>query len=75
MLHQPAVTSVILGAKRPEQLAENLAATAVQLSGDELATLDAVSRLPSEYPGWMLARQGDQRRRQLAEAQRPIATS
>ena len=68
VLHQPAVTSVILGAKRPEQLAENLAATAVQLSGDELATLDAVSRLPSEYPGWMLARQGELRRRQIAEA-------
>ena len=68
VLHQPAVTSVILGAKRPEQLAENLAATAVQLSGDELATLDAVSRLPSEYPGWMLARQGELRRRQIAES-------
>ena len=68
VLHQPAVTSVILGAKRPEQLAENLAATAVQLSRDELATLDAVSRLPSEYPGWMLARQGELRRRQIAES-------
>ncbi|MEO5771349.1 MAG: aldo/keto reductase, partial [Burkholderiaceae bacterium] len=69
VLHQPAVTSVILGAKRPEQLAENLAATAVQLREDELAALDAVSRLPSEYPAWMLTRQGEQRRRQIAEAQ------
>jgi len=68
VLHQPAVTSVILGAKRPEQLAENLAATAVQLSEDELAALDAVSRLPSEYPAWMLTRQGEQRRRQIAES-------
>ena len=69
VLHQPAVTSVILGAKRPEQLAENLAATAVQLREDERAALDAVSRLPSEYPAWMLTRQGEQRRRQIAEAQ------
>jgi aryl-alcohol dehydrogenase-like predicted oxidoreductase len=34
LLHQPQVTSVIVGAKRPEQLADNLAATQVQLSAD-----------------------------------------
>ena len=71
VLHQPAVTSVILGAKRPEQLAENLAAADVQLTDDERAALDAVSRLPAEYPAWMLTRQGEQRWRQIAEAQRP----
>jgi hypothetical protein len=27
-----------------------------------------VSRLPAEYPGWMLARQGDPRRDQLAQS-------
>src|SRR5436305_1399288 len=54
LLHQPAVTSVIVGAKKPEQLADNIAATHVKLSGDELAKLDEVSRLPAEYPGWML---------------------
>ena len=70
VLHQPGVTSVILGARRPEQLAENLAATAVQLTADELAALDAVSRLPPEYPGWMLTRQGESRHRQIAEARR-----
>lgn len=62
LLHQSAVTSVIIGAKRPEQLTDNLAATAVELSEDELQALDAVSRLPSEYPGWMLERQGEYRR-------------
>ena len=51
LLHQPQVTSVIIGAKRPEQLAENLAATQVALSDSELAALDEVSRLPAEYPG------------------------
>jgi aryl-alcohol dehydrogenase-like predicted oxidoreductase len=70
LLHQPQVTSVIVGAKRPEQLADNLAATAVALSAAELATLGDVSRLPAEYPGWMFERQGEVRRKQLAEARR-----
>ena len=69
LLHQPVVTSVIVGAKRIEQLDDNIAATSVQLSGDELAALDAVSALPAEYPGWMLDRQGEARRVQL-QAQR-----
>ncbi len=37
LLHQPQVTSVIIGAKRPEQLADNLAATQLTLSAAELA--------------------------------------
>jgi aryl-alcohol dehydrogenase-like predicted oxidoreductase len=70
LLHQPQVTSVIVGAKRPEQLADNLAAVQVDLSADELQTLDAVSRLPAEYPGWMFERQGEARRKQLQESER-----
>ena len=66
LLHQPAVTSVIIGAKRPDQLADNLAATQVTLSDDERRRLDEVSRLPAEYPGWMFERQGAYRRQQLA---------
>ena len=62
LLHQPAVSSVIIGAKRAEQLADNLAATSIAL-----ARLDAVSALPREYPGWMLERQGEYRRDQLAQ--------
>jgi aryl-alcohol dehydrogenase-like predicted oxidoreductase len=65
LLHQPAVSTVIVGAKRNDQLDDNIAATRVVLSADELATLDAVSALPSEYPGWMLERQGEYRRGQL----------
>ena len=61
LLHQPQVSSVIVGAKRPEQLADNLAATQVALSAADLAALDAVSRLPAEYPGWMFERQGGER--------------
>jgi aryl-alcohol dehydrogenase-like predicted oxidoreductase len=68
LLHQPQVTSVIVGAKRPEQLADNLASTKVSLSADELRALDEVSRLPAEYPGWMFERQGDYRRKQVLDA-------
>jgi len=39
----------------------------VTLSSDELAKLDQVSTLPAEYPGWMLERQGEGRRKQLDE--------
>ncbi|HEV3428795.1 MAG TPA: aldo/keto reductase, partial [Paraburkholderia sp.] len=70
LLHQRAVTTVIVGAKRVDQLDDNIAATKVKLSSEELAILDDVSGLPAEYPGWMLARQGDARLEQLRQSQR-----
>jgi len=57
LLHQPVVTSVIIGAKRPEQLQDNLKAVDLKLTADELAQLEAVSKLSPEYPGWMIERQ------------------
>ena len=57
LLHQPVVTSVIIGAKTPEQLADNLAASDVTLSDADLDRLQKVSELPAEYPGWMIAQQ------------------
>lgn len=68
LLHQKAVTSVIVGAKRVEQLRDNIAASALVLSAEELAALDAVSALPPEYPGWMLTRQGGGQQTLLREA-------
>jgi aryl-alcohol dehydrogenase-like predicted oxidoreductase len=68
LLHQEVVTTIIVGAKRIDQLDDNLAATRIELTADELARLDAVSRLPAEYPGWMLERQGEARRKQLQAA-------
>jgi aryl-alcohol dehydrogenase-like predicted oxidoreductase len=65
LLHQSVVTSVIVGAKRKDQLDDNIASTKVVLSEDELATLAQVSALRHEYPGWMLDRQGEYRRRLL----------
>lgn len=61
VLHQPGVTSIIIGARTQEQLSQNLKATEVSLSPDELAQLNEVSRLPNEYPAWMLARQAEDR--------------
>jgi aryl-alcohol dehydrogenase-like predicted oxidoreductase len=61
LLHQDGVTSVIIGAKRMEQLEDNLASTEVELTEDELDRLDEVSALAPEYPGWMLHRQSQDR--------------
>ena len=61
VLHKPFVTSVIIGAKNTDQLKDNLAAVKVRLSADEMHTLDEVSKLPPEYPGWMIERQGSER--------------
>lgn len=46
LLAQPHVTSVIIGAKRIDQLEDNLGAVNVVLTDDELARLEAVSALP-----------------------------
>jgi aryl-alcohol dehydrogenase-like predicted oxidoreductase len=61
LLHKPAVTTVIIGAKTIEQLDDNIAATTVKLTAEEMATLDKVSALPPEYPGWMIERQNASR--------------
>ena len=61
LLSRPQVSTVIVGAKTPEQLEDNLGATKLELSAEELAVLDQVSALPAEYPGWMLARQAESR--------------
>ncbi|RKH15039.1 aldo/keto reductase [Corallococcus sp. AB030] len=61
LLHQPHVTTVILGAKTQAQLEDNLAASELRLGAEQLAKLDAVSKLPPEYPGWMVERQNADR--------------
>jgi aryl-alcohol dehydrogenase-like predicted oxidoreductase len=54
MLSKPFVTSIIIGAKNKDQLLDNLAATEVKLSAEQLKLLDEASALPAEYPGWMV---------------------
>jgi aryl-alcohol dehydrogenase-like predicted oxidoreductase len=53
-LTKPFVTSIIIGAKRVDQLADNLAAADLRLSSEQLKQLDEASALPLEYPGWMV---------------------
>jgi len=65
LLGKPVVTSVIIGAKRLDQLEDNLAASDLGLSGDEIARLDEVSALSPEYPGWMLPFQNANRLEQV----------
>lgn len=64
LLHQPVVSSVLIGAKRLDQLEDNLQASEIALTADELAAIDAVSRPAPIYPGWMFGVQ----ERMLADA-------
>jgi aryl-alcohol dehydrogenase-like predicted oxidoreductase len=70
LLHQQVVTSVIIGAKRLDQLDDNIAATDVVLTAAELERLATVSALQAEYPQWMFERQGEARAKQLAQSRR-----
>lgn len=54
VLNQPVVSSVIIGATKIHQLADNLKAIEVVFTAEELAQLNEVSKLPSEYPGGVL---------------------
>jgi aryl-alcohol dehydrogenase-like predicted oxidoreductase len=47
---KPEVSSVIVGASRPEQLADNLAAADLSLTEEEVAALDAIDAPPPLYP-------------------------
>jgi aryl-alcohol dehydrogenase-like predicted oxidoreductase len=61
LMSKPFVSSVIIGARSMDQLRDNIAASRVKLTEDEIKGLDEVSQLPQEYPGWMLAFQGESR--------------
>ncbi|MCA1660749.1 MAG: aldo/keto reductase [Novosphingobium sp.] len=67
LLYQPVVSTVIVGARRADQLADNLKACEVELSAAELAELDGLSALPREYPGWMLGFQSGYRSGLISE--------
>jgi aryl-alcohol dehydrogenase-like predicted oxidoreductase len=52
LIAKPAVTSVIVGARTEEQLADDLASAELELTEDEMSRLDAVSSEPLRYPYW-----------------------
>jgi aryl-alcohol dehydrogenase-like predicted oxidoreductase len=60
-LGKPGVTSVIVGARTEEQLADNLAAADIVLGDEERARLDEVSALPLLYPYWHQAKTASDR--------------
>ncbi len=64
ILAKPFVTSVIIGAKRVEQLDQNLNAVSLRLDAEDMGMLDEISALDAEYPGWMMPRQNAARRPQ-----------
>ncbi len=61
LLQQKVVSTVIIGAKTPAQLEDNLKAVNVHFNLEELNKLDEISKMPSEYPGWMIGRQSADR--------------
>jgi aryl-alcohol dehydrogenase-like predicted oxidoreductase len=71
LLYQPVVSTVIVGAKRANQLADNIASTEVELEAAELDRLGELSALPREYPGWMFAMQGGYSAGKVSERRKP----
>jgi aryl-alcohol dehydrogenase-like predicted oxidoreductase len=67
-LTRPFVTSIILGAKKKDQLVDNLAAAELRLASEHVALLDEASALPQEYPGWMVEFQNSRDPRGVAKA-------
>lgn len=58
LLRQPAVSSVILGVRTLAQLEENLVASQIELSDQELERLEQVSRPEDPYPYRFIAHYG-----------------
>jgi aryl-alcohol dehydrogenase-like predicted oxidoreductase len=52
LLGRPTVSSVVIGARTEEQLADNLRAGELSLSDEEVGRLEEVSRPPLIYPYW-----------------------
>lgn len=69
LLRKPGVTSLVVGARKEEQLTDNLAAAELSLTDDEIARLDEVSATPLAYPYWHQQRTASDR---LSEADRTL---
>ncbi len=69
LLGRPAVSTVIIGARTDEQLADNLGASELTLAPEELQRLDEVSAQPLIYPYWHQRNTASDR---LSEADRSL---
>ena len=56
LLAKPGVTTLVVGARKDEQLLDNLGAVDVQLTGEEIDRLDEISAPALVYPHWHQAR-------------------
>ncbi|UJW35154.1 aldo/keto reductase [Saccharothrix sp. AJ9571] len=56
LLTRPAVSTLVIGARKDSQLEDNLAAASLRLSPDEVSTLDSVSAPDLIYPHWHQAK-------------------
>ena len=65
LLAKNAVTSVLVGATKPHQLDDNLAAVDLGLTEAEIAELDAATPLAPAYPNWFIENLAD---RPIAQA-------
>jgi aryl-alcohol dehydrogenase-like predicted oxidoreductase len=54
LLHQPAVTSVLFGARTVTQLVDNIDAANIRLTAEELAALDQATAIPPDYGPWLV---------------------
>src|SRR3954467_12416909 len=61
LLGRPGVSSVVIGARTDEHLADNLAAAVLELSDDERSRLDEISAPPLLYPYWHQAKTASER--------------
>jgi aryl-alcohol dehydrogenase-like predicted oxidoreductase len=52
LLSRPTISSIVIGARNVAQLQDNLAATEVKLSAEQIASLDAASAVRPAYPYW-----------------------
>ncbi len=64
LLAKPGVTSVLLDASKPHQLAGNLGAAALRLGAEEAAALDTLTTPAEVYPNWFIDRRADARQKE-----------
>jgi aryl-alcohol dehydrogenase-like predicted oxidoreductase len=67
LLHQPGISSVIIGARNEQQLKDNLGAATWQLTADEIKRLNEVSTVPAIYPYWHQQKYGAERNPPIGE--------
>jgi aryl-alcohol dehydrogenase-like predicted oxidoreductase len=67
LLAKDAVTSVLVGATKPHQLDDNLAAVDLKLTEADIAELDAATPLAPVYPNWFIENLADRSTAQALE--------